>query len=456
MKKPGITLFSIAFLGLLFAASSMAGHLSGLRQPALKAQAVLQAASAKPQRPKSQASTRIKPAAAALAGAGAVALAMPSHPRALAKSRDGEAEARLIEVYRLIGQAKGREALAKAETLVRDNPNFQLAQLVYGDLLSSQVRPINAFGAVPSTTARDAAPMLTELREESRIRLKALSERPPQGSIPSQFLAISARTRHAIAVDASRSRLYLFENSTSGLKLVADYYISVGKSGIEKSQEGDQRTPLGVYYITSNLDPKSLKDFYGSGALPINYPNPLDQSRGKTGGGIWLHGTPPSQFSRAPKASDGCVVLANPDLERIIRTVEVRLTPVVIAQQLQWSDPHRIRAESKSFEDTLQAWRNAKVSGDLPRLLAYYAPDFRSFSKTLPEWTPTLRSEISSAQGRSIELKDVSFLRWTDTADTMVATFGEVVAGTRTGPVKRQYWVRRGNSWKIFFEGVIG
>ncbi len=456
MKKPGITLFSIAFLGLVFAASSMAGHLSGLRQPALKAQAVLQAASAKPQRPKSLASTRIKPAAAALAGAGAVALAMPSHPRALAKSRDGEAEARLIEVYRLIGQAKGREALAKAETLVRDNPNFQLAQLVYGDLLSSQVRPINAFGAVPSTTARDAAPMLTELREESRIRLKALSERPPQGSIPSQFLTISPRTRHAIAVDASRSRLYLFENSTSGLKLVADYYISVGKSGIEKSQEGDQRTPLGVYYITSNLDPKSLKDFYGSGALPINYPNPLDQSRGKTGGGIWLHGTPPNQFSRAPKASDGCVVLANPDLERIIRTVEVRLTPVVIAQQLQWSDPHRIRAESKSFEDTLQAWRNAKVSGDLPRLLAYYAPDFRSFSKTLPEWTPTLRSEISSAQGRSIELKDVSFLRWTDTADTMVATFGEVVAGTRTGPVKRQYWVRRGNSWKIFFEGVIG
>ena len=158
----------------------------------------------------------------------------------------------------------------------------------------------------PSWTAvKTAAPMLADLREESRIRLKALRERPPPGSIPSQFLALSPRTRHAIAVDTSKSRLYLFENSTEGLKLIADYYISIGKSGIEKTLEGDQRTPLGVYYITSNLDPKSLKDFYGSGALPINYPNPLDVSRGKTGGGIWLHGTPPGQFSRAPKASDG-------------------------------------------------------------------------------------------------------------------------------------------------------
>ena len=38
----------------------------------------------------------------------------------------------------------------------------------------------------------------------------------------------------------------------------------------------------------------------------------------------------------------------------------------------------------------------------------------------------------------------------------MVVTFGEVADGSRTGPTKRQYWVRQGNQWKIFFEGVIG
>ena len=237
---------------------------------------------------------------------------------------------------------------------------------------------------------------------------------------------------------------------------MADYYISVGKSGIEKTIEGDLRTPLGVYFVTSNLNPKSLKDFYGSGALPINYPNQLDIKRGKTGSGIWLHGTPPTQFSRAPMATDGCVVLANPDLERIIRAVSVRTTPVVIAQSLKWVAPQTIKADSKPFEDALKAWQNAKSSGDMTRLMSWYTPDFSSNGKTLVQWTPALQAEIKKLDGRHIELKDVSYMRWTDTNDTMVVTFGELAKGAKTGQTKRQYWTRQGSEWKIFFEGIIG
>ncbi len=47
-------------------------------------------------------------------------------------------------------------------------------------------------------------------------------------------------------------------------------------------------------------------------------------------------------------------------------------------------------------------------------------------------------------------------LRWTDSTETMVVTFGELVAGTNRGSTKRQYWMRQGQQWKIFFEGVIG
>jgi len=368
----------------------------------------------------------------------------------------GLAEARLIEVYKLLAQSQGRDALAKAENLVRDYPNFQLAQLVYGDLLSARVRPVHILGDVPPNLLKDAAPALAELRDESQMRLKALRERPPQGSVPSQFLALSPRNKHAIAIDASRSRLYLFENRTTGLTLVADFYISVGKSGLEKNIEGDLRTPMGVYFITSNLDPKSLKNFYGSGALPLNYPNVLDSKRGKTGKGIWLHGTPPGQFSRPPQATDGCVVLANPDLDQIIRTVEVRTTPVVISQQLNWITQKVVRSESKAFEDALNAWQTAKSSGNVDRVLSFYSPDFNNNGQTLAEWTPTLRTELTKGRGRAIQLKDLSLLRWTDATDTMIVTFGEVAVGTVTGPTKRQYWGRQGSQWKIFFEGVIG
>jgi murein L,D-transpeptidase YafK len=372
-----------------------------------------------------------------------------------AENRDGKAEARLIDIYKLIGQAKTREALPLAEGLVRDNPNFQLAQLVYGDLLTAQLSFVRNLGNVPETTAKEAAPQLAGLRRESQLRLQALRERPAAGLIPSQFTLLSGQNKHAIAVDAGKSRLYLFENSPTGMKLLADFYISVGKSGTGKTTEGDLRTPLGVYFVTSNLDPKSLKALYGSGALPINYPNQLDVKRGKTGSGIWLHGTPSEQFSRAPLDTDGCVVLANTDLRRIIKTVQVRTTPVVIAQSLEWVAPLTAKADSKNFEDALTAWSTAKSKGDMARLMAWYAPDFSSYGRTLAEFTPAVQLELQQLGGRSVQLQDLSYLRWLDSNDTMVVSFRELAQGAKSGPSKRQYWTRQGSKWKIFFEGNI-
>lgn len=365
----------------------------------------------------------------------------------------GRAEARLIDVYKLIGAQRSKEALSRAQALAQDYPHFQLAQLVLGDLLSARTRPLQALGDIAVSAEQEAT--LADLRLESARRVAALRSVPEPGTVPAPFVALSTQARHAIAVDASKSRLYLFENDSDGLRLIAHYYISVGKAGTAKVVEGDQKTPLGVYYITSSLDPKSLKDFYGAGALPISYPNVLDSKRGKTGSGIWLHGTPPQQFSRAPQASDGCVVLANPDLEHILQTVSVRTTPVVIASQLNWVPAQKARSDARDFEETLQAWREAKSDGKLDKLLRFYTRDFSANGKDLSQWSSQLRSEVQRLQGRGLEIKDLSMLRWTDTADTMVVTFGEVARGTRTGNTKRQYWVREGKQWKIFFEGAV-
>jgi L,D-transpeptidase YnhG len=373
----------------------------------------------------------------------------------------GQAEARLIAIYRLIAQGEHREALALADQLVRDHPNFHLAHLVHGDLLSVQVRPVGQLGDVPDTKARSAMLQLSALREESRRRLRALTERPPEGSVPDQFLTLAPQSRHAIAIDASRSRLYLFENQTPSvqdggqslaprLKLLGDFYISVGLLGIEKKTEGDKRTPLGVYYITSTLNPENLPDLYGVGALPINYPNPLDAQRGKTGSGIWLHGTPRDQFVRAPQASDGCVVLSNPDLEKLLATVKIRTTPVVIAQELKWVAPEALDAERRSFEAALDAWRVAKSDGQAERLKRFYASQLPRSVKDVD--TGMVRTVADGRGMRDLQLKDVSMLRWQDSQDTMVVTFGEVSQGR--GTMRRQYWLRERDEWKIFFEGT--
>jgi L,D-transpeptidase YnhG len=245
------------------------------------------------------------------------------------------------------------------------------------------------------------------------------------------------------------------------MKLIADFYMSVGKLGIDKSVEGDLRTPLGVYFVMNTLDPNALKDLYGAGALPINYPNPYDIRRGKTGGGIWLHGVPTNQFSRAPKATDGCVAVSNPDLLRILNTVEIRTTPVVIAPSLQWINPATPAPEVKAFDAVWEQWYQAKNNADLNRTLGYYTSDFNSYGKTLAQWTDVLKSEITAARGKPVQIKDQSVLYAPESAHsaTMVVTFSEVRAGNSTGNTKRQYWLRSTatqNQWKIFFEGVIG
>lgn len=366
------------------------------------------------------------------------------------------AEARLIAVYEMFGRGQARPALAKARDLVRDYPNFQLAQLVYGDLLAAQVPPSNSLPDTASIAKMRGNPAMTELHEESRRRLQALRERPPANTVPSQFLALSTRSRYAIAVDASRSRLYLFENSDKGLKLTADYYISVGKSGTDKATEGDARTPLGVYYITSSLDPKSLKDFYGAGALPINYPNPYDVRRGKTGGGIWLHGTPPQQFARAPLASDGCVVMANPDLKQLLRKVQIGATPVVTARSLQWISQPQAEKESQSISSAINGWKDARANGNEAQLKKFYLPDFQRISKKSAEGISAVDDEVKYAQGKRVQLKDMSYLHWRDGDDTMVVTFGEVFEGEKSGRSRRQYWLRQGSEWKLFHEEILG
>jgi murein L,D-transpeptidase YafK len=371
-------------------------------------------------------------------------------PATVAASHD--AEAQLVQIYRLIGQSRTAEALYKAEKLVARHPNFQLAQLAYGDLLAISAGPVGTFGDVPASFGDASAETVAALREEARLRMRAALHPPQPGTVPSQFVQLPPSTRHAIAVDTSRARLYVFANTGSGLKLVADYYASIGKYGVGKIVEGDRRTPLGVYHVTSNLNAKSLKSFYGSGGLVINYPNPYDVHRGKTGSGIWLHGTPPSQFARLPKTTDGCVVLSNPDLQQLLKIVEIRGTPVVIASSLQWVTPDSLSPRKRDFAEVLERWRRTKAQGDMSQLLAFYAKDFTAGNKSVADWRQSVGQDFARARGRDIQLKNVSHVQWLEGADTMVVSFGEVVKGERRGSLKRQYWIRQGESWKILSE----
>ena len=226
---------------------------------------------------------------------------------------------------------RAEAALQRLEALVERNPNFRLAQLVYADLLLARSGHIGGFGAAVNGTGE----RLEGLRAEVLARLSHYRSQPAVDRMPAPLLQIAPSQRRVLMVDQAHSRLYMFENVNGQPRLVGDYYVSTGKKGARKEREGDQRTPVGVYFITTRLAREELDDFYGAGALPVNYPNEWDERYGRTGYGIWIHGVPSDTYSRPPRASDGCLALPNGDLAPMLGSLDIGSTPVVIADRVE-------------------------------------------------------------------------------------------------------------------------
>jgi L,D-peptidoglycan transpeptidase YkuD (ErfK/YbiS/YcfS/YnhG family) len=373
----------------------------------------------------------------------------------LAGSLSSSPEARLIAVYRAIA-AGDRHALPLAAALVRDVPGFQLGQLVYGDLLMAQS------GTLPSfATVKDGPPAVREqlqkLRAEATRRLGSLREMPPPGTVPEQVLELARNVRHVVVVDASHSRVYVFEQKSSGLQLVRSFYASIGRAGFDKEVEGDLRTPLGIYHITSRLDDQQVEELYGIGALPLNYPNEHDRRMGRTGSGIWLHGVPRVSYARSPYATEGCVALANDDMAYLMEVLQTRRTPVVIANEVNWVRPADQAAERRSFETLLTKWQEARARGDARTLLALQTADFNARVDN-PLRKASLDAEPLGASGEldpQADWRQVSVFRWKRGAEVTIVNYTVVSTKPSRSADRRQYWAREQGRWRLFFDGAV-
>jgi murein L,D-transpeptidase YafK len=365
-----------------------------------------------------------------------------------AEALAGSPEQRLIAVYHLIATNQLDTALRGADALVASHPNFRLAQLVRADLMSARGGALSGFGTPVTSNLTGVADELAILRDEARLRLQALQERPAPGAVPDEFVSLPATTPYAIAVDTSRARLYLFENRPQGLQLVEDFYVSVGRQGVDKLAEGDQKTPLGVYFITDHLAPRLLQRRFGAGALPLNYPNAYDKLKGRTGSGILLHGVPVTTYSRPPLDSDGCVAMANEDLQRLAARLPQRDTPVVITRQIKWVQAAEAKhSEREAFMHSVQAWQQARMTANAQALQSLY------------ESTPVETADLQVRQRLArppAAIDNLGVVTWHDDPDKMVVTFKEYgAANGQHEHLLRQYWGRRGDAWRIVAEGQV-
>ncbi len=128
-----------------------------------------------------------------------------------------------------------------------------------------------------------------------------------------------------VKVDKSENKMYLLDDG----KVIKEYRVAFGGAPKgHKEQEGDQKTPEGVYTLDYKKEDSS---FYR--AMHINYPNEADLDNAKrkgvsAGGFIMVHGQRNwlgwlSGITQNFNWTNGCIALTNSEMDEFMDLVKV-------------------------------------------------------------------------------------------------------------------------------------
>jgi len=377
-----------------------------------------------------------------------VSLAASADQPSLLPGMHSNAESQLLAA---LGQAQNGDydnALSDLSNLISEKPNFKLAQLVYGELMVARA----GHGLTPTldnklTNQRNA--LLDEAKSRWAHRLAASTN----GEVPASIVQLAPEYNHVIVADLTSNRVYLFKNESGVPHLVGDYYSTIGRGGAGKQREGDMRTPVGIYHITRYMTDAQLPELYGIGALPLDYPNIYDESLGRTGHGIWLHGVPRETYSRTPRDSEGCVVLSNDDFETLRDSAKPGITPVVLTRSIQWVSLAEAEKRRQTMLARLGAWQQSWESINTGQYLAYYSPDFVDDDGMNKQQFADYKQRINAGKTHiDVDLSQVSIFNYPGNPRLMQITFNQqYTSNNYSGDSRKvQYWKQNDQGeWQI-------
>ncbi len=182
--------------------------------------------------------------------------------------------------------------------------------------------------------------------------------------------------QHILIVEKSTQTLFVYSNYKP--EPLERFTITTGKQNGRKIQEGDLKTPEGLYFFKRILvgDQLPKVDDYGEKAFTLNYPNPIDKKEDRNGSGIWLHGAFAEDKTDNPNNSRGCVVLKNDDLQKISRYIFLNKTPICIYDEIRFDSVANVRGKRDRLIQYLKEWKTQWENKNINGYIGYYTDDF--------------------------------------------------------------------------------
>ena len=366
-------------------------------------------------------------------------------------------ESLLMKSLELISNEELDQASKVIDELIVLAPNFKLAHLIRGDILTAYSMSIDNFGgsAIEINSNR-----VKELKKEAQRRIKGYLILNKNYDQP-KFNILPAETdKYLIYVDMDSSRLFVFQNTDGKYFYLSDYYVSIGKNGYGKRFEGDKKTPFGTYFIQEKIQ-RQLIDFYGEGAYPLNYPNEYDKVKNFTGSGIWIHGTPKSTYSRPPEASDGCIVLSNNDLVEIKNILNTTGTPIILSNlsiaKLNLRTDDDIKEDQNRILNSLEKWKRSWMSANYIEYINFYSNEAIYNNSIYQKWTRTKKTVLKKSKNIKISLSNISIYEYPSNHEQLrIVFFNQAYSSNLISSTtkKKQIWKEDNGEWRIIYEGT--
>jgi murein L,D-transpeptidase YafK len=277
-------------------------------------------------------------------------------------------------------------------------------------------------------------PVTTSADDESR----------PVVLLPAYVIQIPESIQNVLIAEIESSTMYRYTKAKDGVGNQDARYMSIGQNGVGKQRSGDRRTPLGIYFVTEQLDTSRMHEKYGATAFPLDYPNIWDEMQSRSGDGIWIHGVLPGGGRRPPLDTDGCIALANADLLALEQHVQVMTTPVIITRKIEMRDAAELAIERDGLNAALMTWAESFRDGDWHRYQGLYANNFEYRGLGRDAW---LAYRVQSSIGREIReisLDDILMLADPEEPGLFLSRFRQTIVGEwgQFVTVKRLYWRR--------------